>query len=143
MERPFLHQALSHSKMESQSEHLQIRKSSCGAGLARDSKLLSFADQLLYFKKETAIHTIILSLCSSASMMRKGFWANVLYFYILFNLFGPWFHHLHYCHWADSLWVQLRNFYNTWLLSWIFRAAWLLWIFSISSPPFTLPLPTK
>ena len=39
--------------MESQSEHLQMRKSSCGAGLTKDSMLVEFADQLLYLKKET------------------------------------------------------------------------------------------
>ena len=60
VERPFLHQALSHRKVESQSEHLQIRKLSCGAGLAKDFKLVSFADQLLYLEKETVIHIIIL-----------------------------------------------------------------------------------
>ena len=46
--------------MESQSEHLQIRKSNCAAGLAKDFKLVSFADQLLYLEKETVIHMIIL-----------------------------------------------------------------------------------
>lgn len=60
MERPFLHQALSHKKMECQSEHLQMRKSSYGTGSMEDSKFMSFADQLLYFKK--TINTLIPSL---------------------------------------------------------------------------------
>lgn len=135
MERPFLHQALSHRKMESQSEHLQMRKSSCGAGLTKDSMLVEFADQLLYLKKETHYTHY-----NPFSVPQPLWWGRdfeqmffIFIFYLIFlgldftifiTVTGP----IHFKNPAGKL-------LQYWLLSWIFRAAWLLWIFSIFFPP--------